>query len=100
MLLSSCFRTPFTSKRVHGSQTLLELPLQHFYLNFPLILKRLSWERSPLVRTEILGLFGNTLTVDHMYSRHRREKLPQQVRTLLSQKRKIFSRIFIAFCGI
>ena len=32
-----------------------------------------------------------------MYSRHRWEKLPQQLQTLLSQKQKTFSAIFIAF---
>ena len=30
----------------------------------------LSWKTFLLVRSEILGLFGNTLTADHMYSRH------------------------------
>ena len=39
-------------------------------------------------------MFGNTFTADHMYSRHRWEKLPQKVQTLFSQKRKTFSRIF------
>ena len=43
----------------------------------------------------MLGLFGNTLTADHMYSRHRLEKLPEQVQTLVSQKRRTFSSIFL-----
>ena len=34
----------------------------------------------------MLGMFGNTFTADHMYSRHRWEKLREKVRTLLSQK--------------
>ena len=50
---------------------------------------------STLVRSKIFGLFGNTLTADHMYSRHRWEELRQKVETLLSQKRRTFSQIFI-----
>ena len=42
-------------------------------------------------------MFGNTFTPDRMYSRHRWEKLQQQVEKLLSQKRRIFSEIFFAF---
>ena len=45
----------------------------------------------------MLTLFRNNLNADHMYSRHRCEKLPQQVQTLLSQKRRTFSEIFIMF---
>ena len=97
MPVSSSFRTPFASKRVHGSQTLLEFALQHFHPNFPLIKDNLSWKTSLLARSEILGLFGNTLTADHMSSRHRWDKLMQQVQMLLSQKQKIFSEIFIEF---
>ena len=39
-------------------------------IEFPLIQDTLSWKTSLLVRSEILGLFGNTFTADHMYSRH------------------------------
>ena len=91
---------PFASKLVHRSQTLLEPPLQHFYLNFPLIHEKLSWKTSPLVRLEILRLFGNTLTADHMYSHHRSEKLPEQVERLISQKGTKFSGLFIAFWNL
>ena len=37
MPLSSCFRTPFTSKRVDASQTLLGHVIQHFHPKFALI---------------------------------------------------------------
>ena len=37
------------------------------------------------------------LRTDHIYSRHRWERLPQQVRTVLSQKGRTFSQVFIAF---
>ena len=57
----------------------------------------MSSEPSPLFRSEIIRLFRNTFTADRMYSRHRSEKLSQQVQTLLSQKEKTFSTIFITF---
>ena len=59
----------------------------------------MSSEPSPLFRSEIIRLFRNTFTADRMYSRHRSEKLSQQVQTLLSQKEKTFSTIFITFLG-
>ena len=37
MPVSSCFRTPFASNHLHGSQTLLGNALQQFYPNFPLM---------------------------------------------------------------
>ena len=97
MDVSYRFRTPFTSKGVQGSEALLEPVLKHFHPNFPLLSDNLSWNISTLARSEILGLFGNTLTVDQRYSRHRWEKLPEQVQRLLSQKRRTFSFIFITF---
>ena len=57
----------------------------------------MSWKTSPLVRSKISETFRNTLTADSMYSRHRCENLHQQAQTLLSQKWKTFSGIFIAF---
>ena len=75
---------------------MLKPTLQHFYLIFPLIKDKLSWETSLLVRSEILGVFRNTLTVDHMYSPHRREEFLEQVHTLLSQPSKKFSGNVIA----
>ena len=54
----------------------------------------MSWKISILLRSEILGLFGNTLIADHMYSRHRCEKLRQKVQTVLSQKERPFPQSF------
>ena len=99
MPLTCCFRAPSHSKRVHGSQTLLELALQHFLLNFSFIQYKSRQKTSSLVRSEVLGLFGNTLTADHMYSSHRWGKLLQQLQTLLSQKRRQFPGIFMTFAG-
>ena len=97
MPVSSSFRTPFASKRVHKSQRLPEPALQRFYPYFLLIKDKVRWKASPLVRSKILGLFGNRFTTDRMYSRHRWDKLQQQVETVLSQKRRTFSPIFVSF---
>ena len=66
---SSYFRTPFESQCVHGHQALVKRPCQHFYQNFQLIRDTLSWKTSLLVRSEMLGQFGNTSSADHIYSR-------------------------------
>ena len=97
MPVSSSLRTLLASKRVHGSQTLREPAPQHFHPNFPLIQDKLSSEPSPLFRSKIIRLFRNTFTADRMYSRHRSEKLSQQVQTLLSQKEKIFYNFYYIF---
>ena len=97
MNVSTCFRTPFPSKCVHGSQTLLEPGLQRFYPKIPLIQDKVIWKICRLVRSEILGLFGNTFTADRMYCCHRWEKLQRRVQMLFSKKRRTFSEYFLAF---
>ena len=57
----------------------------------------MSWKKSALARSKILGLFVNTLTAEYTYSRPNMETLTQQVQTPLSLKQKTFSRFFIAF---
>ena len=54
---------------------MLKSPSQNFYHKFPLILDTLSLETCLLMRSEVLGLFRNTLTADHMYSRHYLRKI-------------------------
>ena len=70
MLESSCLRTPFESQGVNGSQALLKPAQQHFYPNFALISDKLSWKTFLSVRSEVLGLFVNAFTANHMYYRH------------------------------
>ena len=95
---SSFFRKPLGNQRVHVSQTLTKSVPRHFYPNFPLIRHKLSYKISLLVRYEIIGLFGNTLVLDHMYSRHNWDKFPQQVKkAIISQTKKNFSKKILAF---
>ena len=58
---------------------------------------KLSWKKSALVRSKILGLFVNTLNAEYRYSRRNMQTLTQQVQTPLSLKQKTFSWFFIAF---
>ena len=52
---------------------------------------------SLLVRSDILGLFGNTLTADLMNFPHNRDRFLQQVQTPLSEKPKTFFQFLFAF---
>ena len=49
-----------------------------------------------LVRSEDLGQFVNTMTAVYNYFRYNLENLRQQLQTLISQKLKMFSGLFIA----
>ena len=82
----SSFRIPFDSHRVKVSQTLLKAEPQPLYPNFLLIWGKLTLKTSLLVRSEILGLFFNTLTTYSMYSRQNWENFPQQVQMQLFSK--------------
>ena len=57
----------------------------------------MSWKKSALVRSKILGLFVNILTAEYMYSGRNMQTFTQQVRTPLSLKQKTFSGFLIAF---
>ena len=57
----------------------------------------MSWKKSALVRSKILGLFVNTFTPEYTYSGRNMQTLTQQVQTPLSLKQKTSSEFFIAF---
>ena len=57
----------------------------------------MSWKKSALVRSKILGLFVNRLTAEYMYSGRNKQTFTQQVQTLLSLKQETFSGFFISF---
>ena len=84
---STCWRVPNTA----------EIWTAALFYTFPLLLYKLSCATSLLVRSKILGLFFNTLTVDHMYNCQIWEKFPRQVEAQLSSKPITFFKIFIAF---
>ena len=55
---------------------------------------------SPLVTSEILWLFVNTLTPDDKYSRRHMQIFWQQLQRPLSQKGNAFFRFFIIFWNV
>ena len=58
----------------------------------------MSWKTSLLLRAEILGLFGNTLTDDHMYSRHYlREISARCSSTIISKTENVFPNFYYSF---
>ena len=57
----------------------------------------MSWTKSAIVRSEILTLSVNTLTIDSKYSRRYMLNFTQQLEAPLSQKEKTFSGYFIVF---
>ena len=76
---------------------MLKSARRYYYPIFPWVWDKLSWNKSALVRSKILGLFVNTLTAEYAYSRRNMQTLTQQVQTPLSLKQKTFSGFFIAF---
>ena len=91
------FRTAFGNQPVNEKETLLKSARHYYYRIFPWIWDKLSWKKSVLVRSKILGLFVNTLTAEYMYSGRNMQTFTQQVQTPLSLKQKTFSGFFIAF---
>ena len=97
------FRTYFSKQRFRGFETLLKLARHPYYRMFPLIWDKLSWKNSFLVRSEILGLFVNTMTAEYRYSRRNMQNFQQQDQTQLSEKRNSFldfyfvSQMYIKF---
>ena len=91
------FRTASGNQPVNGKETLLKSARHYYYPIFPWVWDKLSWKKSALVRSKILGLFVNTFTAEYTYSRRNMQTLRQQVQTPLSLKQKTFSGFFIAF---
>ena len=91
------FRTRFGKQHVSGFETLLKSAHNNYNRMFPWIWDKLKWKKAVLVRSEILGLLANTLTIEYMYSRRNIQNFPQELQTQLSQKWKTFSGFFTAF---
>ena len=88
----ACFWKAYCSERVNESQKLLQYAEKNFYPTFSSFWAKLSYKRLFLIRSEILGLFDNTLTANYEYSRIKRENLPLPNYTKLSKKPSIFLR--------
>ena len=91
------FRTAFGNQPVNGYETLLKSARHYYYPIFPRIWDKLSWKKSALVRSKILGLFFNTLIAEYTYSGRNMQTFTEKVLTPLSLKQETFSGFFIAF---
>ena len=89
------FRTPFGSQRVNGSQILQKSAPENVLAIVSLFRDKLSSKTSLIVRSEILGLFFNTVTADDKYPCHNRKNIAQSIRMQLSNKPKTFFKISI-----
>ena len=92
------FRTPFGNPRVNGFQTPLKVARHHYYIFFPWISGQLSWKKTALLWSEILGLFANTLTPDDKYSCRNMQNFLQQ-RFYLKNAR-LFLHILLYFSNV
>ena len=94
---SSCFKTRFGNQRVIGFQTPLKVGRHHYYPFFPRISDKLSLKKTSSLWSKILRLFSNTLTADDKKTCRNMQNFLPQLQALLSEKRKTFSGLYIAF---
>ena len=91
---SYCFWKHSRSERLNESQKLLKSAEKYFYPTSASFWAKLSYKKSFLVKSDILGLLVNTLTTDYQYSRSNRENLP------LPMQRQLFKNFFSIFYRI
>ena len=93
----SGFSIAFNEIYIGNGENASKKTRHYYYPIFPWIWDKLSWKKSALVRSKILGLFVNTLTAEYTYSCRNMQTFTQQVQMPLSLKQKTFSGFFIAF---
>ena len=91
-------RTVTNSQHMKGSQRLLKSARQYFCQFFWWLWKRISWNNSVLLVSEILRLFVNMLTPDDMYSLSRKSTFSRnQFKCNYLQMKKYFVEFFVHF---
>ena len=91
------FKTPFDSPHAKGSERLLKHGRQHFYLILLSFCRKKSVKMTLLVRSEILGLFVNTLNAGDKYSLRNSKNLTQPIQIQLANQQKTFPKRFAPF---
>ena len=71
----------------------------YYYPIFPWVCDKLSWKKSALVRSKILGLFVNTFTAEYTFRRNMKT-LTQQVQTPLSVNQRHFLDFLLRFWNL
>ena len=95
MSKKSRFRGPFTSRK--WAETLFKAERHHFYHVYWSLWRIFRLKKSLWVICKNPGLFVYPLTAENKYSVLNRGNLLQDFQMQLSQKRKIFSKLFFAF---
>ena len=88
---------PFDSTPVNVSQKLLESEKNGICCTNSTFSANLSLTKLLLVRSEIVGLFVDTLTINYEYSRINRENLLLPNKMISSEMSKNFCEYFVAF---
>ena len=100
MSKKSLFRRPLEKQHGKCSQALLKTASQHFYQIHLSLPSQLSWKKSLLFICQILVLLVNTLAANEKYSVLNRDNLTTQIKMQLSQKNKLFLRLFLHFSNL
>ena len=88
------FKTAFGNQAVRSRKHCLNLPRHYYYPIFPWVWDKLSWKKSALVRSKILGLFVNRLTAEYTYSRRNMQDFDATSSDAIIFKTKDFFLIF------
>ena len=92
-----CFRGPFNKQHGKRAQAMLKSASEHLYHIHRSLRRELSWQKSLLLTSKILGLLVNTLATEEKYPVLNRDNLTIPIQMQLSQKQKTFSQFFAAF---
>ena len=90
-------RNYFDNQHVKESQSLVKSALEHFHHIFSSLWQSLILKISPLVISQILGVFRNTLTGNDNYPVQDSDNLSSPVQMELYLKPTIFPDIFFSF---
>ena len=97
MSKTSSFRGPFDKQNCRRAQALLKSASQHLYVIHWSLSSQSSQKKSLLLTCKILGLLVNALAAECKYPVLIRDNLKIPIQMHLSQKRKTFSELFVAF---
>ena len=92
-----CFRGPFNKQHGKRAQAMLKSASEHLYHIHRSLRRELSWQKSLLLTSQILGLLVNTLATNEKYPVLNRDNLTIPIQMQLSLKQKDISQLFAAF---
>ena len=96
----SCFRTPFGSNRVKGSQTLLKSTRQHFYANFSFMSDKVRCVSCLLVGSKMWGASFNALRLMTCVLVIMKMNSHDKSQRNYFQNQKHFLKLLLHFCNV